>query len=85
MECSVSVCNNWNAVFGSKLGGISISRELCKWIGSPHSYFLSLRVGCWFGSSSEGTSLICERIFPFTRATFWVMVPVNSFPKCIMS
>lgn len=63
MECSFSVYNIGNAVSGSKLGGIFISREPYEWIGSTQSYFFGLRDGRWSRSSSEGTFTYTVKVF----------------------
>lgn len=55
MECVIFIYNNWNAVSGSKLGGVFVSRKLCEWIRSSDPDLRHLGASCWFGSLPQGT------------------------------
>lgn len=65
MEYLISVYKIWDAVFGSKLAGPFVPRELCKWARSLSTHLWYLRTRCWAGYNSQGMSFTLP---PFSQA-----------------
>lgn len=65
MEYFIFVYKIRHAFFGSKLVGLFIPRELCKWAGSLNKHLWNLRTCCWAGYNSQGMSFTLP---PFSKA-----------------
>lgn len=60
MEYLIFVYNIWNAVFGNKLAGLFIPRELCQWIRSLNTDICRLRTHFRVGYTSQGIYFILK-------------------------
>lgn len=58
LECIDFVHNIWNVVSWSKLGSLSLPRELCKWLWSIDSNFPHLWACYWSWFASQGTFVV---------------------------
>lgn len=47
MEYPIYAYNIWNAVFGSKLDGLSTERKLCRWMAHVDEKFCHIGPRCW--------------------------------------
>lgn len=65
LESLIFVYNIWDAIFGSKLGGLFVPRKLCEWVRSFDKDVCGLGACHWFRFASKGISLLCHEFFIF--------------------